>query len=479
MDANELSPTPVAKPYENFFQRKRFFAFLTVAITSFCALCFFSALSISEFETSSFLNVSGQADQPESILQDMIANEITDENLRSHLEAAFQNSDIVNQELDGVDFQAVRESLDFRIGKRHENTFQLTTAFRGDGNEVEKNLTRSITRKLAEHLGSRETTLQAQKHLGDQHAKIIDTVRINASELHDQLNATNEIVNRLNQDLSDMHVSIESLPPLDNPAVQHAGSTAQSQVQQLIRELSSQLSAIGNIESEVELQTLQNSIANINQRLIQLQLPIVNTTNSSVRIVNASIPRTHSGVSEILDSLNALDVDSIQSQLGQIKDHSRADSTRLQAELAEMQRLTERLEGSRFTVSCIGDAKTRPANGVPLRRQLFLFGLLASVLAFGTMMIYKPELEGLGFESTAHTSETLALPVITNVGAVDPNTLEEPPTAMGNSIVRVCEIALFGFFLLVAILCLVQPELRQAFFENPLYGLSKMARLFF
>ena len=109
MDANEFSPTPVAKPYENFFQRKRFFAFLTVAITSFCALCFFSALSISEFETSSFLNVSGQADQPESILQDMIANEITDENLRSHLEAAFQNSDIVNQELDGVDFQAVRE----------------------------------------------------------------------------------------------------------------------------------------------------------------------------------------------------------------------------------------------------------------------------------------------------------------------------------------------------------------------------------
>lgn len=480
MEANIGSHNHGKKPYEKVFFRKRLFAFLTIALTLFCGLCFFNSISHRRFETMSSVDVSGKGEHPEGILQRLIALEIDDSKLTTHLESAFQKSNLPGQSLQNVDLQAVRDSIDFRIAKRQSGGFRLTTVFMGDGNGVEKDLTRSLTRSLAEGIGSREAIMNSVSKVEQQFGQVIDTVKINAAELHGELNVANQLINTLNLELSNVHQSIEQLKIHQAPEPTNdrfVNDASEAEFQDMINDLKRKLTEIESAQDEWQFEELRNSISRINKRIKSFDPEQQARAEQPVRIVNVSMPSGNAKVGAILASLNSIDIDSVQMKIGQLQSTTNVDANRLDAEIRELRNLTGNLSKDNFVVSGISDAKTQPANSVSLRRQIFLFAMLASAIGLGVSMFYRPEFEGVGFETPEAAENTLGLPVI---ASLDSKTDEETErSSWANKTVRICEIALFGFVLLTAILCLIQPDLRSAFFENPIFGMSKLSRMFF
>lgn len=480
MDASKSNRGYGDKPYEKVYQRRRLFAFLTIAITTFCALCFISSASYRDFETLSSVDVTGQGERPEEMVHRLVSNEIDDASLSSHLELSVQNSNIADQDIQNVDLQAVRDKLDFRIAKRQSGGFRVTTAFVGNGGVVEKNLTRSITRQLAEGIGSRDAVLKSVADVNQQFGRVVETVNFNATRLHDDIESTNRMVDSLNVGLSDIHRSIEDLKYQQAPASltdRFENQASTEEFQNAISDLKRKLVEIESAQDEWEFEQLRNSISKINRRLQNLNTQRDEPVDQPVRIRNASMAESNPQVGSILASLNSLDIDSVQSKLGQIRNNSTVNADRLGAELRNLQTLAGDLSSNNFVISCISDAATQPVDSVPIRRQMFLFAMLAGATGFGVALFYRPEFDGLGFEDSDDAESTLGLPVVATVIAKDDE--EDKPGSWANSLVRFCEIALFGFFLLTVILCMIQPDLRAAFFENPVFGMSKLSRLFF
>ena len=470
------------KPYENVFFRRRLFAFFTIALTVFCGLVFFNSITNRHFETVSSIDVSGKSESPEVMLHRLIANEIDDSKLSAHLEMAFQKSNLASQDFQNINLEEVRDSIDFRIAKRQSGGFRLTTAFMGDGSVIEKDLTRSLTRSLAEGIGSRETIMNTVRQVDQKFGQVIETVKINAAELHGELNVANQLVNKLNLELSDIHQSIEGLKYREAPGnskdklVNHENEV---EFQSMVNELKIKLAEIESAQDELQFEQLRNSISEINRRIKSFSPDQAESIDQPVRIVNASMATGNAEVGMILESLNSLDLDSVQLKIGKLQTSSAADANRLDVEIRELKNLSANLSGNSFVVNSITDARTQPADSVPLRRQLLLFAMLASCVGFAVALAYRPEFVGMGFENTEEAENTLGLPVITTLGANEDVDEEAVHGSWANSLVRFCEIALFGFVLLTAILCLIQPDLRVAFFENPIFGMSKLSRLFF
>jgi len=480
MEANSRNLKHGEKPYEAIFFRRRLFAFFTIALSVFCALVFISSISDRQFETVSSVDVSGKGDRPEIMLHRLIGNEINDSKLSAHLELAFQKSNLAEQDFQNIDLDVVRDSIDFRIAKRQSGGFRLTTAFNGDGSVIEKDLTRSLTRSLAEGIGSRESIADSVYQVEQQFGQIFDTVKINATELHKELNIANQLVNELNLELSNVHQSIEQLKYRQKPEASNdrfVDKKHEAQFRAMVTELKQKLAEIETVKEEWQFEQLRDSIADINTRIKNFDPQRQVSSEQPVRILNASLAAGDAEVGTILSTLDSLDIDTVQSKIGQLQTNATTDANRLDAELRQLKSMTRNLSSNNFVVSCITDAKTQPADSAPLRRQLLLFGMLASGIGLAVSMAYRPELIGIGFEDTEEVENTLGLPVI---ATLDVNEDEESSNSCwANSLLRFCEIALFGFILLTAILCLIQPDLRVAFFENPFFGMSKLSRLFF
>ena len=222
--------------------------------------------------------------------------------------------------------------------------------------------------------------------------------------------------------------------------------------------------------------TWARAVAIIDDRLQEIGLSDQN--NKSMRIINASLRgHQHRGKNGILELLEKCDTDSIRTQIGQAKNNLRTDTIQLRENVTAMNSLSGDVSESRFIVNSVSDASTVPVDNAPGIGHLLLIGLFS--IGFGSVVsaYYRPELENLGFESTESAEHLLGLPVVASVTEDVDDSSE--PNSVANSVVRYCEVGLFGFFVLTVLLCFVQPELRDAFVENPIYGFSRMVGMFF
>jgi hypothetical protein len=205
----------------------------------------------------------------------------------------------------------------------------------------------------------------------------------------------------------------------------------------------------------------------------------VRGTSSPMRVVNASLG-SGGPLNRVLDSIESLDIDTIKSRLLQTQQNLRSDALETRNQIISLNAATKEMSDNRIVVDAISPVRTAPADAGPRPAMLLMFGLFAIAFGAAVAFRYKPELVDVGFDSADDAARSIGLPLVSTI-RVD---LAEvagrgKKDCIANSIVRVCEIGLTGFVLLTVVLCLTIPEIRSAFVENPIFGLSRIGELFF
>ncbi len=123
-------------------------------------------------------------------------------------------------------------------------------------------------------------------------------------------------------------------------------------------------------------------------------------------------------------------------------------------------------------------SKTIPIRGMPG------FGVLLTLVAFaglvGTVIAghYQP-FETRGFSRVDAVAKMLGVPVVAAIRQRD-----DAPNSAGagvswaNRVVKTSGLIVFGVFVVVTGFILINPDVRQAFFENPFFGCAKIVRIF-
>lgn len=463
------------------FHRQKQFAFITTAASLFCFLCFFSSAFLKDFETTSYVDISASSQQPEMLFEEAIGKEISDEKLVGHIAASLTQSNYGEDfDVAHVDLENVRESLNFRISpNKTGQQFRLSAAYSGNGSQPEQALTKNIVHAVAHRLSGIDRMANAMQTFNSKCELVQSNIEIKAQKLHEELGHTHNLVNYLNADLSDIHEVVESIRPeasFGNPNSLAQEGFDREQVAGLLNSLQEKLDEL-SVSSQEETARIGQSIATINDQLRALNVSTTGETQQSIRIINASLPEGNAAIRSILEMLNNVDTDSIQTRIGQIQNHLKVDAVQLREDVSELRNLTNQFSESRFVVNGISEPRTRPAGRFPNIGHVFLLGLVSLIGGAFVATYYRPENANQGFDTEDAVKNTLGLPVVSKlVSAIEK---EDRPKPWGNSVVGFFEVALFGFVLLVAILCLIQPEIRAAFFESPFYGMSKIANLFF
>lgn len=476
----ELEEMPPFKPtFENIFLRKKYIAFLSTSMAVFFALSIIGSLTVSRFQTRSYLELTSTAEIDGKFFQQLIDLELEDQQLTKHIEAASRNSLLIeNRHIANQELERIREQVSFQTSRRKNgNQYRVAAVFSGLGSEGEKNLTRSLVRGLSRRIASKNNVEEALARVQHQFIEVKNSIEQNATRLQAELSVASRLVDELNLDLSNAYRTVESLgtelrPDGSNVAFEELDK---SSVNELLGALKNKLSQIETTENDQDLYNLGQAVAQINKDLQELGLS--DSANKSMRIINASLPQTNSAVRSILDILAKCDTDSLQTQIGRAQNNLKVDAIQLREDVTAANLLAEQIPESRYIVNSVSDGPTLPEENSPGVGYMLLIGLFS--IGFGSVisMYYRPEFEEVGFESVENTQEILGVPVIARIEESDE--VAEEPNTVANSVVRYSEVALFGFFVLTLLLCFAQPDLRQAFLDSPIYGLSRMAGMFF
>lgn len=484
----ENTQSDIQKPYLATFKRKRQFAFATTSMAMFCLLCFVASLGINQFETNSSIEISSVHSVSPTLVQQLIDAELSDEKLADHLVATQRNSDylenedIVNQRMDSI-----RKSFSFSSAERVEGgQYRLTARYHGKGSSDEKHLTHHVVRGIAQRLSGLDNLVHSAEKVEQQFEIVKRLIESNASRLNQELDGASRLVDNLNLGLSNVHEAVELLGPDDriNSKFNQENNIAidgsdRQKIGTLLGELQQSLSSIEAADDEREIYDLSKSISRINDQLQDLGVSDPDNSNS-MRIINAALPETNTAVRSILELLAVCDTDSIQTQIGQVQNNLRTDSIKLREDVTSMKLLADNLSESRYVVNSISQPSTKPSSSKSIFGYVLTIALISGL--FGTVIAshYRPDLENCGFEDSESVSDILGVPVIATVSESEPDEENQSaPNYVVNSIVSYSEVVLFGFILMTLMLCVVQPDLRQAFFESPVYGLSRMSSIIF
>ena len=253
---------------------------------------------------------------------------------------------------------------------------------------------------------------------------------------------------------------------------------------QTLDQISSAVSQLGSPGIQINMESIEDAFGEMRELLVGLQNQIAakKVEGGPIRVVNTSIPSRNSAAGPILGSLEAIDTDSLDMELHNLRESVRDNAIKLREGLGGVQMASSSTPSGSLIVNSIAKLKTSPVQSGPGVPHFILFGLISCFLGSCIAMAYQPALEGVGFASLDDTTHKLALPVVATLNqpanADDQNT-ETKRFGFANMIVRVSEIVLFAFLLLIILLCIVQADIREAMFASPFYGLSKISALFF
>ena len=190
---------------------------------------------------------------------------------------------------------------------------------------------------------------------------------------------------------------------------------------------------------------------------------------SSTKIVGSEF----AGLEQAVDSI---DIQSLRSVLLNVKRHIAGQSPNGDPGVE--------LSGSnpQMLVTSLTPIKTIPIRGVPSLGILLALGAFAGLVGTVISGHFQP-FALRGFSGVETIGKTLGVPVVAAIASDRlPATAEigQGNNGIGwaNRVVKASGLILFGIFVIVAGFILINPEVRQAFFENPFFGCAKIIRLF-
>jgi hypothetical protein len=339
--------------------------------------------------------------------------------------------------------------------------------------------------QLVNQLASDATLKNALSAVAWQHELTQTNLESATASLHRELSQTNEVINQLNRGLSDIHEQVELLRPprslnadFSDPSL--VDSTDREQIANLLESLKGKLDQIETANNERELNQVGQAIADINQQLKNLELPSLSDQRKPMRVINTSLPEQGSTSAAILDMLQNLDTDAIQTKIGQIQNHLESDARQLREHVGELRNLADKLVESRFVVNGVSEVRAVPRQSPVGTLTLLFFGAGAACCGSLAFRYYRPELDDVGFETVQEAEQLLGIPVIAGIHATEP----VPSSRLfnfrfTNVAVRAAEVAFFGIVLLVVSICFLSADIRELFFENPLFAFSKIIQLLY
>lgn len=180
-------------------------------------------------------------------------------------------------------------------------------------------------------------------------------------------------------------------------------------------------------------------------------------------------------LSELSGEIGRIRTANLISTIEQIDEHRRGN---LSAPIEYLEKVTETLPGSGLDIPSVallgpGTIGTKPIGGKPVGTQIFLLAFLS--VAFGSFVVWQlnPKDIDRGFPDVSSLEKTLGVPVISQFQLQSPREIENK-VSMAVRLTKICEVVALVVVAMVAISCLLGPEIRTAMLEDPLDGFARI-----
>lgn len=171
---------------------------------------------------------------------------------------------------------------------------------------------------------------------------------------------------------------------------------------------------------------------------------------------------------DLKQTIDSIDVQSLRTVLKDLKDQV-SGQERTSAAIGD---------GAGLVITSLTPAKTIPLRGVPGLGALLVMVALSGIVGTVVAGHFQPFAER-GFADVEAIGKSLGIPVIAKLKSqAQASSKNSKVMHWANRTVKVSGLVLFGMFVVVSGFILTNLEVRDAFFENPFFGLAKMIRVF-
>ena len=353
-------------------------------------------------------------DELELNVKNILNEETTDERLESLITQIEAAGKPSSKQIEFHDHDSIRDSLMMGINES-KNGLTVLLGYDGNGRADERELVNLLTARVAHRLDRGELT--------------------SGQQLTTQLSLEEQ-------------ASADQLKAAQNQSIDEA-TWIVDQIENDLSNVKQTLSLAGDTASRFRNDTKTEGAS-----------PFQYASSSSI----VSAP------AEATSSIEAIDVQPLRTILTDIRNRSDYQaSLLLKQERANNELLVDELKTS----------QTIPINGTPSIASTILLGLLALVVASVVAIKFEPFAER-GFESSNRIENRLGIHNVAEIRESDTENHESEKVSVpwSNRTAQIAGLALFGIFVVVAGFVLVDSEVRETFFDNPLYGCAKIVRIF-
>ena len=479
----KTNPTPEREPLAPLYRRLRIRAFVVAMLAAFLVICLVFSMQIRGFASSASVTVHVQDTESFSQTLKRLLEQQTDDLTMASIidqiaeQIPLQNPLMVDRELD-----ALRHRLGIRIEKHVRlPQYRITATFEGKGTDDEAALVHALITNLGEQLSRRWSLVERQRELDNQFAQLNRQLESFSANQETRIENSIGIISEWDQTLSDIYQSVVSLDqelrqtPVTTSAPVKPNDDVTAMENALVQLLSKRLTLLATLnEQHPKIRELDRAIENLRREVDQQRDVESITPFQSV----GHETRNAEAVNDVLHRLERIDSQTILDQLAMMRESVARNAIDQRENLATLKTLMVTEIGNVYQVDPIALTNHQPVGGIPSRQGLLALGLLAMVFGLIVARKFQPGKQDQGFESVSEMAEALGVPVVAKLRPVrvKPRSTREIPLA--NRVVRYSEIALFSLSLLLISTCLFQPTIREAFFQNPFYGLARMSWMF-
>jgi len=449
-------------------RRRKQFAFLVVAAATFFCLSMIWPISTSSWRSESEIAVTltkrkDSAIEFEKLMSDVVLRHTSVESIARLVD---QNGIAV------TGANVATTEIASEIQKRLNVTF-FDKNIDPDKVSVRVGLNGFATEKEKFFVNVLATTI-AKDFMTSPLAGILPTESLPIEDIESLQQRHLEIERRANELLAQMQSNLQHsanelvLASPNEPTVVENDLALQTQIKSQLQTLNQQRNRIASSpgDSMLELAAIDQQIDNLNRELDKAVSEL--GTNGPFHMASHTLNRVTTG-------------NSLQTSLESL----RATITDLANVAAEACTAAETASRTRpaFSISSVRGKAPVPVGAIPNGKELMLLMLASCVFATIVSVAYKPFAQR-GFESVEEIGKKLKLPVIATLEsknefeditgpglAVEPVKAETPGS---NQVVDICKWVLFCSLMLTIGFCLVNADIRDAFFVSPFHGFAEI-----
>ncbi len=463
-----MSEVPQTKMLSSLGRRRKRTAFLIVAMATFFCLSMIWPLSTKSWRSESEISLSltkrkGSAVEFKTLLNEVVKRHTSLESITRSLDQNGMGIDA--QEITTAEIaEKVRQRLKVVLLDRNFDPDQMRVRVALDGAATEKE--NYFVNMLA-------TTI-AKDFMTSPLAGIIPTDPVPAADIealqirHAEIEArANELLAQIETNLRDAATQMADATPgsLDSEMVD--SSNDRDEIEGRLAELKSQRDRIANASgnSILELTAIDQQIEDV-----RLELEESDSENPKGPFYMASHTLNKVAVNQSV----TYELNSLHDTIGELANIA-----------AEACSFAETATHARpaFTIESVRGRPAVPVGAIPRFREMFYLLLASTLFATIVSLSYQP-FASRGFESVEQIEKKLKLPIIATLesrnefedvtGPGIPAESIKADAPGSNQVVNLCKWILFCSLMLTIGFCLVNKEIREAFFVSPFHGFAQI-----